>query len=147
MTFQRGDVVLVRLKERRDDSDLWNLALEQVPKAQGALLCIEAETGNVKSMIGGRDFRETQFNRAMQSRRQPGSAFKPIIYAAAIDKGYTPATIVIDSPIVFKDREQDFKWKPRNYGKKFYGPTLLRQALAKSRNIITIRIRSIKCIS
>ena len=138
--LQSGDVVLVRLKERRDDSDLWNLALEQVPKAQGALLCIEAETGNVKSMVGGRDFRENQFNRALQSRRQPGSAFKPIIYAAAIDKGYTPATVVIDSPIVFKDREQDFKWKPKNYGEKFYGPTLLRQALAKSRNVITIKI-------
>jgi penicillin-binding protein 1A len=138
--LQSGDVVLVRLKERREGSDLWNLALEQVPKAQGALLCLEAETGNVKSMVGGRDFRETQFNRALQSRRQPGSAFKPIIYAAAIDKGYTPATVVIDSPIVFKDREQDFKWKPRNYGKKFYGPTLLRQALAKSRNVITIKI-------
>ena len=138
--LQSGDVVLVRLKDRRDDSDLWNLALEQVPKAQGALLCIEAETGNVKSMVGGRDFRENQFNRALQSRRQPGSAFKPIIYAAAIDKGYTPATVVIDSPIVFKDREQDFKWKPKNYGEKFYGPTLLRQALAKSRNVITIKI-------
>ena len=138
--LQSGDVVLVRLKGRRDDSDLWNLALEQVPKAQGALLCIEAETGNVKSMVGGRDFRENQFNRALQSRRQPGSAFKPIIYAAAIDKGYTPATVVIDSPIVFKDREQDFKWKPKNYGEKFYGPTLLRQALAKSRNVITIKI-------
>ncbi|MGA9263121.1 MAG: PBP1A family penicillin-binding protein, partial [Desulfobacterales bacterium] len=138
--LQSGDVVLVRLKGRRDDSDLWNLALEQVPKAQGALLCIEAETGNVKSMVGGRDFRENQFNRALQSRRQPGSAFKPIIYAAAIDKGYTPATVVIDSPIVFKDRDQDFKWKPKNYGEKFYGPTLLRQALAKSRNVITIKI-------
>ena len=138
--LQSGDVVLVRLKDRRDGSDLWNLALEQIPKAQGALLCIEAETGNVKSMVGGRDFRENQFNRALQSRRQPGSAFKPIIYAAAIDKGYTPATVVIDSPIVFKDREQDFKWKPKNYGEKFYGPTLLRQALAKSRNVITIKI-------
>ncbi|MFZ1199996.1 MAG: transglycosylase domain-containing protein, partial [Desulfobacterales bacterium] len=135
-----GDVILVRFKDRRPDSDLWNLALEQVPKAQGALLCIEAETGAVRSMVGGRDFRDNQFNRALQSRRQPGSAFKPIIYAAAIDKGYTPATIVIDSPIVFMDREQDVKWKPKNYGEKFYGPTLLRQALAKSRNVITIKI-------
>lgn len=91
-------------------------------------------------MVGGRDFRDSQFNRALQSRRQPGSAFKPIIYAAAIDKGYTPATVVIDSPIVFKHKEQDFKWKPKNYGEKFYGPTLLREALAKSRNVITIKI-------
>ncbi len=138
--LRSGDVILVRLKDRRENSDLWSLALEQVPKAQGALLCIEAETGEVKSMVGGRDFRDSQFNRALQSRRQPGSAFKPIIYAAAIDKGYTPATVVIDSPIVFKHKEQDFKWKPKNYGEKFYGPTLLREALAKSRNVITIKI-------
>jgi penicillin-binding protein 1A len=91
-------------------------------------------------MVGGRDFRESQFNRATQSRRQPGSAFKPIIYAAALDGGYTPATEIIDSPIVFKDQQTDFTWKPKNYGKKFYGPTLLRQALAKSRNVVTIKI-------
>jgi penicillin-binding protein 1A len=91
-------------------------------------------------MVGGKDFQESQFNRAVQSRRQPGSAFKPIIYAAALDKGYTPATMIIDSPIVFQNEEMDFKWKPKNYGKKFYGPTLLRQALAKSRNVITIKI-------
>jgi len=94
----------------------------------------------VKVMVGGRDFGESQFNRAVQSRRQPGSAFKPVIYAAAIDKGYTPATMIIDSPIVFEDTERDFTWKPRNYGEKFYGPTLLRKALAKSRNVITIKI-------
>jgi penicillin-binding protein 1A len=91
-------------------------------------------------MVGGRDFMESQFNRAIQSRRQPGSAFKPIIYAAALDKGYTPATVIIDSPIVLTDEEHDFTWKPKNYGKKFYGPTLLREALAKSRNVITIKI-------
>lgn len=138
--LRTGDVILVRLIGQRQDADQWDLALEQVPKVQGALLCIEAATGNVKTMVGGRDFKENQFNRAIQSRRQPGSAFKPIVYAAAIDKGYTPATVVIDSPIVFKDEELDFKWKPKNYGEKFYGPTLLRQALAKSRNVITIKI-------
>ena len=74
------------------------------------------------------------------AKRQPGSAFKPIIYAAALDKGYTAATMIIDSPVVFKDDNMDFTWKPKNYGKKFYGPTLLRQALAKSRNVITIKI-------
>jgi len=138
--LKEGDVILVRVKDKKEDSELWSLALEQVPKAEGALLCLEAETGHVKAMIGGRDARETQFNRAIQSRRQPGSAFKPIIYAAAIDMGYTPATMIIDSPIVFKDEEQDLKWKPKNYGKKFYGPTLFRTALAKSRNVVTIKI-------
>jgi penicillin-binding protein 1A len=82
----------------------------------------------------------SQFNRAIQARRQPGSAFKPIIYAAALDKGYTPATIIIDSPIVFEDTEQDFVWKPRNYEEKFHGPTLFRTALALSRNVVTIKI-------
>lgn len=135
-----GDVILVKIKDKIEDTDLWQLALEQTPAAQAALLCIEAETGYVKVMVGGRDFRESQFNRAVQSRRQPGSAFKPIIYAAALDKGYTPATVIIDSPIVFKDVERDFKWKPRNYKEKFFGPTLFRKALAKSRNVITIKI-------
>lgn len=135
-----GDVILIKLKDKKKDSDLWALALEQVPKVQGALLAIESETGSVKVMIGGKDFRESQFNRAIQSRRQPGSAFKPIIYAAALDKGYTPATMIIDSPIVFQDAESGFRWKPKNYKEKFFGPTLLRQALTKSRNVVTIKI-------
>lgn len=135
-----GDVIEVTVGEKDAKTDLWNLELDQVPEAQAALLCIEAGTGLVKIMVGGRDFNESQFNRALQSRRQPGSAFKPIIYAAALDKGFTPATVIIDSPIVFKDEEHDFTWKPRNYGKKFYGPTLLREALAKSRNVVTIKI-------
>jgi len=135
-----GDVIEVRIIGKPDGSDRWDLALEQTPNAQSALLCMEAGNGYVKVMVGGRDFRESQFNRATQSRRQPGSAFKPIIYSAALDKGYTPATIIIDSPIVFKDTQRDFTWKPRNYGKKFYGPTLFREALAKSRNVVTIKI-------
>ncbi len=120
--LKEGDVILVKAKDKNKDSELWSLALEQVPKAEGALLCLEAETGHVKAMIGGRDARETQFNRAIQSRRQPGSAFKPIIYAAAIDMEYTPATTIIDSPIVFKDEEQDLKWKPKIMEKNFTGP-------------------------
>jgi len=135
-----GDVILVRLKGKISGTDQWQLALEQDPKAQAALLCIESETGNVKAMVGGRDFRESQFNRAVQSRRQPGSAFKPVIYAAALDKGYTPATMIIDSPIVYEDTEHDFTWKPKNYKERFYGPTLFRDALAESRNVVTIKI-------
>jgi len=135
-----GDVILVKVKNKIFNTDRWWLDLEQVPKVQAALLCIESETGNVKVMVGGKDFRESQFNRAIQSRRQPGSAFKPIIYAAALDKGYTPATMIIDSPIVYQDTEHDFTWKPRNYKEKFYGPTLFRDALAKSRNVVTIKI-------
>jgi penicillin-binding protein 1A len=135
-----GDVILVKVKNKLFNTDRWWLDLEQAPKAQAALLCIESETGYVKVMVGGMDFRESQFNRAVQSRRQPGSAFKPIIYAAALDKGYTPATMIIDSPIVYQDTEHDFTWKPRNYKEKFFGPTLFRDALAKSRNVVTIKI-------
>ena len=142
-----GDVILVKVKAKMKEADLWQLTLEQEPAAQAALLCLEAETGFVKVIVGGRDFRDSQFNRAFQSRRQPGSAFKPIIYSAALDKPfdepdkfYTPATVIIDSPIVFEDEERDFTWKPKNYKERFFGPTLMRDALAKSRNVVTIKI-------
>lgn len=135
-----GDVILVKINNKITDSDLWELELEQEPNTQAALLSIEAETGHVKVMVGGRDFRKSQFNRAIQSKRQTGSAFKPIIYAAAIDKGFTPASVIIDSSIVFEDAEHNFTWKPKNYEEKFHGPTLLRDALAKSRNVVTIKI-------
>jgi penicillin-binding protein 1A len=138
--LKMGDVIQVRVKQKIFNTDRWWLALEQTPKVQAALLCIESETGYVKVMLGGRDFRESQFNRAVQSRRQPGSAFKPIIYASALDKGFTPATTIIDSPIVYQDIDHDFTWKPKNYKEKFYGPTLFRDALAKSRNVVTIKI-------
>jgi penicillin-binding protein 1A len=135
-----GDVIQVAVKGPAKEPATWDLSLDQTPIVQAALLCIEAETGLVKVMVGGRDFNESQFNRAIQSRRQPGSAFKPIIYAAALDKGYTAATEVIDSPIVFQDEFHDSTWKPKNYSEKFSGPTLLREALASSRNVITIKI-------
>jgi penicillin-binding protein 1A len=138
--LKTGDVIYVKVLEEMTGEKAYEFALYQEPLAQSALLSIEAETGHVKTMIGGRDFKDSQFNRAFQSRRQPGSAFKPILYAAALDKGYTPATIIIDSPVVFEDKLNDRVWKPNNYAHKFYGPTLFRQALIKSRNIVTIKI-------
>ena len=139
-----GDVILVRLidplEEEAIAAGLWDLALEQTPAVQSAMMCIEAGTGQVKTMIGGRDFTRSQFNRAVQSRRQPGSAFKPVIYTSALLNGYTPASVVIDSAVVYKDAENNFKWKPDNYEKTFHGPTLLRNALAQSRNIISIKL-------
>ena len=135
-----GDIIEVRIMEKSQDSDLYTLALEQEPTVESALLCIETETGHVKAMVGGRDFASSKFNRAYQSRRQPGSAFKPIIYSAAIDKGYTPATILHDTAVVFNDSSNDFTWKPQNYKEKFHGKTLLRDALAKSRNVPTVKI-------
>ncbi len=135
-----GDVILVRLLERDTQTNDWLLALEQKPEVQGALLCMDNVTGHVKGMVGGLDFNDSQFNRAIQSRRQPGSSFKPFTYAAALDKGYTPATIIIDSPIIYTDDQMDWKWKPKNYKEKFYGPTLFRTALIFSRNVVTIKI-------
>ena len=135
-----GDLILVRLLARDQRSGDWKLALEQEPQVQGAILSLENATGCVKAMVGGYDFSTSQFNRAVQARRQPGSAFKPIIYAAALDKGYTPATIIIDSPVIFGDEQSDRVWKPKNYKETFYGPTLLRTALILSRNVVTIKI-------
>ncbi len=114
--------------------------LYQEPRAEGSLVSINLETKYLLAMIGGYDFERSEFNRALQSRRQPGSAFKAIIYAAALEQGYTPATIVYDTPIVYVDADSGFQWKPENYSDRFYGPIPLRQALAKSRNIATIKI-------
>ncbi|MGE0084993.1 MAG: penicillin-binding protein 1A [Desulfococcaceae bacterium] len=136
--FSAGDIIWVKLREKAEDSGLWKLTVEQTPNAQAALLCIESGTGYVKAMIGGRDFRTSQFNRAIQSRRQPGSAFKPVIYSAALDKGYTPATEIMENVFVYQDASME--WRPQNYDRKLHGPTLLRTALAKSRNLSTIQI-------
>jgi len=108
-------------------------------KPEAALICIETGTGYVKAMVGGRDFRKSQLNRATQSKRQPGSAFKAIIYAAAIDKGYTPSTIIADSDVTYWNKETRTSWSPANYDKKFYGPIPLRKALAASRNVPAVR--------
>jgi penicillin-binding protein 1A len=105
---------------------------------EGALVCFDLETGYVKAMVGGRDFKKSQFNRAIQARRQTGSAFKPIVYASALDKGFTPTSIIVDSPIVFE--WGDKKWKPKNFEGKFSGPTTLRNALTHSVNIVTVKI-------
>jgi len=141
--LKTGDVILAEILEKPADGAPWKLALEQIPDTQAALLCLETGSGLVKAMIGGYDFTKSQFNRAIQARRQPGSAFKPLIYSAALDYDdtpFTPATVLIDSPIVFTDAEMDFKWKPKNYKKKFFGPTLLRDALSHSRNVVTIKL-------
>tara|TARA_B100000686_G_C16785840_1_gene975198 strand:- start:886 stop:3294 length:2409 start_codon:yes stop_codon:yes gene_type:complete len=135
-----GDVILAKVLGKFDD-DLLSLALEQEPEVEGALLSIEPETGQIKALVGGYDFNRSEFNRAVQSTRQPGSAFKPIVYAAGINEGYTPATIIIDSPVIFKETEYTFdKWKPVNFENKFYGPTSLRTALTHSRNVVTIKL-------
>ncbi|MGQ9646034.1 MAG: penicillin-binding protein 1A [Thermodesulfobacteriota bacterium] len=136
-----GDVVYVRVKELptgKDQSPI--LSLEQEPLIQGALLCLDPKTGYVKAMVGGRNFGESQFNRALYSRRQPGSAFKPIIYAAALEKGYHPSTIIMDSPVEYENYDEGTYWAPKNYDKNFMGPITFRNALAHSRNVVTVKI-------
>jgi penicillin-binding protein 1A len=135
-----GDVVYVRVKEspKKDQSHIFTL--EQEPLVQGALLCLDPKTGYVRAMVGGRDFSESQFNRAISSRRQPGSAFKPLIYAAALEKGYTPSTILMDSPVEYSDPDGGTYWAPKNYDKEFKGPITFRNALAHSRNVVTVKI-------
>jgi membrane carboxypeptidase/penicillin-binding protein len=208
--LKTGDIILVKCIEYEKDAKLWQLSLEQEPEVQAALLCIEAETGNVLTMIGGRDFTKSQFNRAIQSRRQPGSAFKPFVYSAALDRGpsltlsdksfekmeelgmplellrgleslknleyhkeeklvddinktidlevdspmwgiiresidkieknYTPASMIVDTAIVYEEKKRHFKWRPKNYEKEFFGPTMLCEALTHSRNVVTIKL-------
>ena len=108
---------------------------------QGSLFAMDPKTGAIRAMVGGRNFNRSEFNRATQSRRQPGSAFKPLIYTAAFDKGMTPATVIVDAPIIYPDPSSpDGVWKPKNFDGKFQGPTTLHNALVHSRNIITIKL-------
>ena len=137
-----GAKVQVRIIEMPQNGP-WQLTLEQEPEAQGALLAMDPHNGQIKAMVGGYDFRTSQFNRVLQARRLPGSAMKPLIYAAALDKGYTPATMILDTPLIFKEKLKSGEikeWKPKNYSKRFYGPVPFRTALAKSYNVITIKI-------
>jgi penicillin-binding protein 1A len=133
-----GDVIWVSVEEMSEDKP-WKFALEQAPKVEGALVSIDPRSGEVLALCGGYDFFRSQFNRATQALRQPGSAFKPIVYSAALDNGFTAASIVLDAPIVYQDGSGQM-WKPENFEGIFYGPTLFRTALVKSRNLVTIRV-------
>ncbi|MDH3686325.1 MAG: PBP1A family penicillin-binding protein [Myxococcales bacterium] len=149
--FKVGDVAPFRLTaiETEDDGDTEVvtfdaadavLILDQKPAAQGALISFEVSTGDVLAMVGGYDFEKSEFNRAVQAARQPGSAFKPLIYAAALAKGYTPATILHDRPVVYDDPGSGRTWRPQNYGRKFLGALTMREALARSVNNATIHL-------
>jgi penicillin-binding protein 1A len=132
-----GDVVKVSIKSMRGNAV--QLVLEQEPDAEGALVAIEHDTGFIRAMIGGYDFVKSEFNRALYAKRQPGSAFKPIIYAAALDHGFTPASIILDEPVTYPGGLRG-DWKPENYDHTFYGPTTLREALTYSRNVVTVKL-------
>ncbi len=139
--LSRGDVILAKYLGVPEKEKIpgFHVSLEQEPQVEGALISIDAKTGYVMAMEGGFGYNQSQFNRATQAQRQPGSAFKPFIYAAGLEKGYTPATIIVDAPLVYEDSESG-KWKPTNFEEKFYGDTTFRQALIKSRNVPTIKI-------
>jgi len=116
----------------------WNL--KQLPKINGAIVVMDPYTGRVLAMAGGFSFKLSEFNRATQAKRQPGSAFKPIVYAAALENGFTPSTLILDAPFVMDQGEGLKTWKPENYGKKFYGLSTLRTGIEKSRNLMTVRV-------
>jgi penicillin-binding protein 1A len=116
----------------------WRLG--QLPEVEGALVALAPDEGAVVSLVGGFDYFKSKFNRATQARRQPGSGFKPFVYSAALEHGFTAATIINDAPVVFDDPALEAKWKPENYSGKFYGPTRLREGLVHSRNLVSIRL-------
>jgi len=134
------DLIKVRVKKAGSEGKGFFFSLEQEPLVEGAFVAIDPATGAIKALVGGYDFRRSEFNRAIVAKRQPGSAFKPIIYATAIERGLTPASMVLDNPIVYTDQETDKVWKPENYEEKFYGPITLREALTYSRNLATVRL-------
>ncbi|MDC3403756.1 penicillin-binding protein 1A [Candidatus Pelagibacter sp.] len=115
-------------------------ALRQLPEVNGGIVVMDPFTGRVLALSGGFSFKKSEFNRATQALRQPGSAFKPFIYALALENGYTPSTLILDAPLVLEQGSDLKMWKPENYGKKFYGPSTLRMGLEKSRNLMTVRI-------
>ena len=132
--FKVGDIIYVKkISEKK-------YSLKQLPKINGGIVVMDPYTGRVLALSGGFSFKNSEFNRASQALRQPGSAFKPFVYALALENGFTPTSLVLDAPLVL-DQGSDLKmWKPENYGKKFYGPSTLRVGLEKSRNLMTVRI-------
>ena len=132
-----GDVVAV---ERLGDGSGSRYGLRQIPEIDGAIIAMDPHTGRVLAMVGGYSFAASEFNRATQAMRQPGSAFKPVVYAAALENGFTPSSLILDGPFVIDQGPGLGKWKPANYTKKFYGPSTLRLGIEKSRNLVTVRL-------
>ncbi len=132
--LQEGDIIRVQAGQR----DQWRLS--QLPAVEGALVALRPGDGAIAALAGGFDFRRSKFNRVTQASRQPGSSFKPFIYSAALEKGFTAASIINDAPVVFEDPGLESAWRPENYSGKFFGPTRLREALVKSRNLVSIRL-------
>ena len=134
--LQPGDVVYAEPIGK----DSGQYRLRQVPEVSGAMVAMDPWTGRVLALVGGFSYDQSQFNRATQALRQPGSAFKPFVYAAALDNGYTPSTVVLDAPIEIDQGPGMAAWRPENYEGKYYGPQTLRFGLEHSRNVMTVRL-------
>ena len=135
----RGDVVRVRRVDAEAAGAEPNWVLDQIPRAQATLVSLDADNGALRALVGGYSYAGSKFNRATQARRQPGSSFKPFLYAAAFERGFNPASIVLDAPVVFKDR-RGHMWRPQNDSGNFAGPMRLREALVQSRNLVSVRL-------
>ena len=141
-----GDIIMVQPPEEAKDRlrgyvpKEGEMALGQIPAVNGAIVALDPHTGRVLAMSGGYDYRASEFNRATQAQRQPGSAFKPFVYLAALDAGYLPTTRILDAPLVVDQGPNKKKWKPANYTKKFYGPSIMRVGIEQSRNLMTARL-------
>lgn len=134
--LRKGDIIHVRVKTSEKNNTTF--ILEQEPDVEGAFVAIEPETGFIRALIGGFSFSKSDYNRAILAKRQPGSAFKPFVYAAALQNGFTPESIINDEPVTYRWGSE--QWSPENYDRKYYGPTTLREALAQSRNIVTVKL-------
>lgn len=134
------DLIRARLvdEDERGNGTGLHFEYDPSPLLEGALVAMEPASGFVRALVGGYDFDRSHFNRAIQARRQPGSSFKPLVYAAALDRNFTPASVIVDEPISYRDNGRT--WSPQNFDKKFHGPTSLREALTKSRNVVTVRL-------
>ena len=133
-----GDVIEVMVKKL--DRDMVHVQLEQTPLIEGGLIALEPGKGEIRAMVGGYDFGRSEYNRAVQAHRQPGSAFKPIIYATAMNQGMSPGSVILDAPVVYEQEQDEKTWKPENYGRKIHGMVSLRDALAHSHNLATVRL-------
>ena len=142
--LKRGDVIIVEQIVPQEDTNTTTtlpfFRLRQIPQVSGGIIALDPHTGRVLAMTGGWDFNNSQFNRVTQAQRQPGSAFKPFVYMAALDNGYTPATILLDAPILIDQGPGQPKWRPENYSQQYYGPSTMRLGIVKSRNLMTIRL-------
>ena len=138
LVLKPGDVIEVMVKKL--ERGIVQVQLEQTPVVEGGLIALEPGKGAIRAMIGGYEFARSEYNRAVQAKRQPGSAFKPMIYATAVSQGMSPASVILDAPVVYEQDQDEKTWKPENYGRKIHGMVSLRDALAHSHNLATVRL-------